>query len=153
MTKKNMHKLLLADDDMDDCIFFKEALEELSPDSTLVTVKDGVELMQFLTAPSGDLPDTVFLDLNMPRKTGYECLSEIKLIPGLKHLPVIVFSTSFNPEMLKMLYENGAHYYLRKPGEFSMLKELIQKSLNLVSSHNKKQPPIENFVLFSGCET
>jgi CheY-like chemotaxis protein len=68
---------LLADDDTDDCIFFKEALEDLSFTTTLSTANDGVELMHFLKARLSDLPDALFLDLNMPRKAGYECLSEI----------------------------------------------------------------------------
>ena len=88
------HNLLLADDDIDDCIFFKEVLEELPVESFLTTVKDGVELMKFLN--TANLPDVLFLDLNMPRKTGHECLSEIKKDQKLKHLPVIIFSTSFD---------------------------------------------------------
>jgi len=68
----------------------------------------------------------------------------------LKHLPVIVFSTSFEPTRVNLLYENGAHYYIRKPGEFSKLKELIQKAISLASGPDKKQPPKENFVIKEG---
>lgn len=66
---QNNYNLLLADDDEDDCLFFKEALDELSFSSTLKTVGDGVELLQFLSdAASDKLPDILFLDLNMPKK-------------------------------------------------------------------------------------
>src|SRR4051812_1809722 len=107
--------LLLADDDNDDCIFFKEALEELPVNASLKIVKDGVELMQSLNEVNGKLPDVLFLDLNMPRKTGYECLDEIKLNHKLKNLPVIIFSTSFDHDVVDALYKKGAHYYVRKP--------------------------------------
>ena len=66
------YTILLAEDDRDDCLFFKEALEELPVSATLTTVNDGVELMQLLSFPSGELPDILFLDLSMPRKTGFE---------------------------------------------------------------------------------
>ncbi len=140
------YNLLLADDDADDCIFFKEALGELSFPTGLTVVNDGVELMNFLTK-AVTLPDILFLDLNMPLKTGYDCLSEIKQTKKLEELPIIILSTSFNPDILGWLYEKGAHYYIRKPAEFSRLKEIIEKAIQLVSDADKKKPPKENFVL------
>jgi len=142
-----LHHLLLADDDPDDCIFFKEALEELPLSSTLSTVKDGAELMQWLVAERENFPDLLFLDLNMPRKNGLECLSEIKLLKNLTNLPVIIFTTSFDPAIVDSLYEKGAHYYVRKPAEFSKLKNVIHKAISLASKTGKKQPAKENFVL------
>jgi len=70
--------LVLADDDMDDCIFFKAALEELPHVTNLTIVKDGVALMKLLTAGDEPLPRVIYLDLNMPLKTGFECLTEIR---------------------------------------------------------------------------
>ena len=70
--------ILLADDDTDDCIFFKEALDELLLPTKLMTVHDGEQLMHLLANESTELPDVLFLDLNMPRKNGFECLEEIK---------------------------------------------------------------------------
>ena len=76
---KQQYNLLLADDDEDDCDFFKEALDELLLPTSLVTVNDGVQLMDFLSESGAEnLPDILFLDLNMPRKNGLECLTEIK---------------------------------------------------------------------------
>ncbi len=115
--------LWLADDDADDCMFFKEALDELPLDSSLVTVNNGEELMRALATKSTTLPDVLFLDLNMPRKTGFECLSEIKRNEGLKSIPVIIYSTSLDLAVVNLLYEKGAHHYIRKPGEFSDLKK------------------------------
>ena len=141
------HRLLLADDDMDDCIFFKEALEELPLTTSLTTVKDGVELMRLLSGELNSFPDMLFLDLNMPRKTGYECLSEIKSDDKLKHLPVIILSTSFEHDIANLLYKNGADFYLRKPGDFSILKQLIYKTINLVTNLKTKPRSEQRFVV------
>jgi len=141
------HKLLLADDDIDDCTFFKDALDELSISATLLTVNDGVQLMNFLSAKYDNLPDVIFLDLNMPRKSGFECLSEIKLIDKLKELPVIIFSTSLNMEVVDLLYQKGAHYYIRKPGEYDKLKKVILEAVTLTSKNKITQPTREKFIL------
>ena len=146
MTKDNF-KILLADDDLDDCLFFQDALDELTMPVSLNTVANGVELMTFLEHNSANLPHVLFLDLNMPRKTGFECLSEIRQHEKLKQLPVIIYSTSSNPEVMDLLYNNGAHHYIRKPADFAHLKSVISKAITL-SRHDKKvQPPREEFVI------
>jgi CheY-like chemotaxis protein len=139
--------ILLADDDIDDCIFFKEALDELPLSTHLTVVHDGEQLMQLLTNETNELPDVLFLDLNMPRKNGFECLSEIKLSKKLNQLPVIIFSTSFEQEVVNQLYQNGAQYFIRKPSEFSQFKKIIQQSLALIAQENIAQPTRENFVI------
>lgn len=140
--------LLLADDDEDDCAFFKEALDELLISAALVTVNDGVELMNFLSDDvSNKLPDLLFLDLNMPRKSGFECLTEIKNTDELKNLPIIIFSTSFNTDIIDLVYEKGAIHYIQKPAEFSKLKKVIENALITTSKNNFKQPVRNDFVL------
>jgi CheY-like chemotaxis protein len=140
-------RLLLADDDLDDCIFFKEALDDLSLNTSLVTVHDGDELMKWLLNKENDFPELLFLDLNMPRKSGYECLMEIKQNERLKYLPVIIFSTSFDQTVVNSLFDQGALYYIRKPGEFSKLREVIQTVLTLISDTDHKQPSQKMFVI------
>src|ERR1017187_9307873 len=139
--------ILLADDDTDDCIFFKKALAELVIPTSLIAVHDGEQLMHLLINETPELPHILFLDLNMPRKNGFECLTEIKLSKKLKQLPVIVFSTSFEQEMVNMLYKNGAQYFIRKPSEFLQFKKIIQQALTLVVQGDISQPNSENFVL------
>lgn len=146
---KQIYNLLLADDDDDDCIFFKEALDELSLSVVLSTVHDGVELMGYLEAAADNLPDILFLDLNMPRKNGYECLTEIKGIESLKQLPVIIFSTSLDSKNVDLLYDMGATYYIRKPGDFSKLKKVISDALAKASENNFGQPERAQFILQS----
>ena len=139
--------ILLADDDTDDCIFFKIALDELLLSTHLTVVHDGEQLMQLLMNETNESPDVLFLDLNMPRKNGFECLSEIKLSKKLNQLPVIIFSTSFEQEVVNQLYQNGAQYFIRKPSEFSQFKKIIQHSLALIAQENTSQPTRENFVI------
>lgn len=145
---KQQYNLLLADDDEDDCDFFKEALDELLLPTSLVTVNDGVQLMDFLSESGAEnLPDILFLDLNMPRKNGLECLTEIKQLEEFKNLPVIIFSTSLDRDIVDLVYGKGAVYYIQKPGEFSKLKKVIGSALNIASENNFKQPERENFIL------
>lgn len=141
------YRLLLADDDIDDCAFFRDALEDLPISATLLTVNDGVALMNFLSAKSENLPDALFLDLNMPRKSGFECLLEINLTETLKNLPVIIFSTSLNMEVVDLLYQKGAHYYIRKPGEYNKLKKVILEAVILTSKNKSIQPARDQFIL------
>ena len=139
--------ILLADDDKDDCLLFKDALEELPLSVHLTTVHDGEQLMQLLSKKNEQLPDILFLDLNMPRKNGFQCLSEIKQNEKLKQLSIIIFSTSFEQDVVDLLYKQGAQHYIRKPNEFSKLKEVIHQTLTLIAQENSSQPTRENFVL------
>lgn len=139
--------ILLADDDIDDCFFFKEAIGEWLIPTRLTAVHDGEQLMQHLKKETNNLPHALFLDLNMPRKNGFECLAEIKLCDELKQLPVIIFSTSFEQEVVNLLYKNGAQYFIRKPSVFLQFKQIIQQTLTVISEENMIQPVREKFVL------
>ncbi|HSD07419.1 response regulator [Flavobacterium sp.] len=142
------YNILLADDDEDDCDFFKDALDELQLPVNLVIVNDGQQLMNFLLETSIDnLPDLLFLDLNMPKKSGFECLTEIRQIDKLKNLPVIIFSTSLNNEIVDLTYKNGAIHYIQKPGEFPKLKRVIENALITTTKNNFKQPIRDYFIL------
>jgi CheY-like chemotaxis protein len=139
--------ILLADDDKDDSILFQDILDELPLSTRLTTVFNGEQLMQFLNETKEQLPDVLFLDLNMPRKNGFDCLSEIKRSEKLKSLSVVIFSTSYEPEIVSLLYKNGAQYYIRKPNSYTQLKKLIQEALILTDKTNIEHPLHEKFVL------
>ncbi|WP_375445931.1 response regulator [uncultured Fibrella sp.] len=127
----NFLKLLLADDDEDDCFFFKEAVQGLPVATMLTVVHDGEQLMELLHNKASDLPDFLFLDLNMPRKGGHECLMEIRLSPTLRRLPVIILSTYINPDTEEKLYKSGATHCIVKPPHIAQLKDVIQRELAL----------------------
>ena len=123
--------ILLADDDKDDRFFFVKALQEIYKETDINTVNDGEELMDYLTKNAENIPDILFLDLNMPRKNGFECLSELKENIILKDIYVIMFSTLYprdmiyEKDMIQRLYKIGAQDYIRKPSDFAKLKQVI----------------------------
>ncbi len=141
------YNLLLADDDLDDCMFFREALEELPFSAKLTTVNDGIELMRHLSTTANSFPDVLFLDLNMPRKSGMECFFEIKSNIRLQLLPIIIFSTSMDTEVVNRLHEKGANYYIKKPGEFSQLKMAIHDAIKMTIQKPREKPERKNFVI------
>ncbi len=138
--------MLFADDDRDDRFFFEKALREISINTILEIVEDGEKLMIYLKNDSKKLPDVLFLDLNMPRKSGSECLLEIKKDEKLKRLPVIIYSTSLHDDVASTLYKNGAHYYMRKT-DLSELKKNLTKVLALLVDTNYARPERSEFII------
>jgi CheY-like chemotaxis protein len=150
MTGHRPLHLILADDDTDDCMFFKEALDELEVPVNLTVVGDGVELMELLSQPGSGYPHAIYLDLNMPRKNGFECLLELKKDERLKLLPIFIYSTSINSDMVERVYKSGASHYIRKPAEFQALKDVLLKSIRLIPGLiSSSQTPKENFIVDS----
>jgi CheY-like chemotaxis protein len=135
--------ILLADDDADDRSFFEKALSEIPIETRLATVNDGEQLMDYFSKNPEQLPDVLFLDLSMPRKGGFECLTEMKEDIKLKDIPVVMFSTSYTQDfnyeqsMIGVLYKLGVQDYIRKPGTIAQLKELILHSLRKVIKESR----------------
>ena len=117
--------LILADDDLDDCFLFREALSELPVKTTLTVVNDGDALLNSLALSAAEPPNLIFLDLNMPRKDGMECLREIKGTEILQKIPVVIFSTFINEGLTKSLIEMGVVECIMKPSSYVELKDLI----------------------------
>lgn len=137
--------ILLADDDKDDRFFFNKALKEIPLSTHLATVEDGEGLMKYLKENERELPDIIFLDINMPKKNGMECLAEIKSDKKLDHIPIVMYSTSLHEDVANLLYEQGAHYYLQKPN-FTELPGAINKILTTLLE-NPQQPPLYKFLI------
>lgn len=127
----NFYNIILADDDEDDRMLFREALDELALQTKLLLFKHGQELLDYLFQPEIELPNVVFIDLNMPIKNGMECLNEIRNNPKLKNLYIAIYSTSSSEIDIKNTYLNGASIYINKPNCFNKLKETIERVLNL----------------------
>jgi CheY-like chemotaxis protein len=140
----NTRHILLADDDPDDRMLFQDILDELPLSTQLTTVFNGEQLMQLLNDANKQLPDVLFLDLNMPRKNGFDCLLEIKRSPKLKLLPVIIISTSYMSEVASVLNKSGAQYYFRKPNSYTQLKKFIHHALILTEKGNVENPYRKN---------
>lgn len=144
---KSERYILLVDDDPDEHLLFEDALKELKHAPRLVYARDGQQLMQLLGTAEAELPAIIFLDLNMPRMNGFECLQEIRKSTRLSKIPVVIFSTTSQTQAIDKVYEQGANYYIRKPNSFVMLKEVIERMLEIDWSINQGQTPKENFVL------
>jgi CheY-like chemotaxis protein len=119
-------KILLADDDENDRLLFSDALQELKINTSLVAVNDGIELMDYLATKIDDMPHLLFLDLNMPKKNGFECLKEIRSIYG-KEITIAIFSTSMYEKHIEETFRNGANIYMNKPNNFEELKRVLNK--------------------------
>ncbi|MBA2611400.1 MAG: response regulator [Bacteroidetes bacterium] len=145
-TSKN---IFLADDDDDDCAIFEDALNELNSEVKLTVTNDGVELLDTLNKTVPPPPYIIFLDLNMPRKNGFESLQEIREIKKLKDIPVVILSTSSNVEIIDRTFHLGANYYICKPTSYPLLTKMIAKVLALKPEQLTGQPQRRDFVLAS----
>ncbi|HLP12749.1 MAG TPA: response regulator [Flavobacteriales bacterium] len=123
--------ILLADDDEDDRLLFKDAFGEIKIKTNVQMVNDGVQLMHYLNNPELNLPDIVFLDLNMPLKSGFECLAEIRSAKRLKDLSVAIYSTSGSDEDIEETFVKGANVYIKKPNDFSVLKKILGEVITI----------------------
>lgn len=117
--------IILAEDDEDDLFLFQQALDNLFPDSNFIHAKDGEELMSIL--PVNVSKETIlFLDINMPRKNGLECLEELRTQGLYTDLPVIIISTHKDTEIMKRAYSIGANFYMAKAVDFSKFTREIK---------------------------
>ena len=148
-TAKRMKNIFLTDDDDDDCLLFSEAIQEIFPENEarLLITNDGVKLMKALDETVPPPPEVIFLDLNMPRKNGFECLDEIRRDPKLKDIPVVIFSTTSNNDVVNRTYQQGANYYVCKPQSFTLLKKTIEFVLSFDVNKLKQQPLRDHFVI------
>lgn len=122
-------KLFLAEDDADDMDIFRDTLIEINPDINLLIAKDGLMLLNMLEA-AAELPDLIFLDINMPIKNGFQCLQEIRASLKWKNIKIIVLSTSNDVEYIKNAYMLGADLFIPKASSYNEFKALLSKCLN-----------------------
>lgn len=139
--------VLLADDDEDDRIFFKDAIDELKIKTKVETVCDGQQLMDYLKEPGTPLPHVLFLDLNMPRKNGLECLREIRSNKDLKDLSIAIYSTSSSDHDIQESLIYGANIYIKKPNDFEKLKKAIADVMSINWQYHTTALNKENFLM------
>jgi len=122
--------ILLAEDDEIDVKFIKRAFARVWREQCIHVVSNGEEALAFLYRQGkyGDAPrpDLILLDLNMPRKNGFEVLEEIKQSKELMHIPVVVLTTSKDEESVKQSYALHANSYITKPTTFEELQRVVQ---------------------------
>lgn len=136
--KQHPISILVADDDPDDRLLIKDALDEVRLANVVDFVEDGEQLIDYLYARNGfedregkPLPGLVLLDLNMPRKDGREALQEIKADPKLRRMPVVILTTSKAEEDIFRTYDLGVNSFVVKPVSF----EELMKTMSMVSEY------------------
>jgi CheY-like chemotaxis protein len=121
----------MADDDEDDCLLVREALQESGQDHKLRIVRDGDELLGYLRRPAGGgsnshRPDLILLDLKMPGKDGRQTLQELKADPRLRDIPIVVLTTSSAGDDVGYCYAMGVNSYVTKPDSFRGMVDLMR---------------------------
>lgn len=145
--QKDFILITLADDDEDDRLFFTDAFDELKINTVVNTVNNGVQLMDFLNNPESVLPNIIFLDLNMPIKSGIDCLKEIKQNDKFKDIAIAIYSTSSSDEDVENTFVLGANIYIKKPSDFNTLKKVLNEVVTLNWQYHTSGLNKENFLL------
>ncbi|PWK53744.1 response regulator [Pleionea mediterranea] len=134
---ENLIHIHMCDDDPDDRLLFEDAIAEANLINDISFTEDGQQLMDFLNRQGDykklhdkELPDIILLDLNMPRKDGREALKDIKDTPNLRHIPIVILTTSKHEEDIFKSYNLGASSYIAKPVTFEKLVDLVKQLSN-----------------------
>lgn len=123
-----VHKVLLIDDDVEDCYLFSLLIKEIDPQLQLTTCHQCEDALgQLETA----VPDLVFLDIHFPRMNGYDCIKLIRDHKAFKHLPLIMYSSAMRTNQVSCAYGLGANLFLVKPDDPKEMKESLKKILDM----------------------
>ncbi|MGB0766096.1 MAG: response regulator [Phycisphaeraceae bacterium] len=126
---KSETRILLVDDSDDDIFLVREAFKESGVAHRLDAISDGEQALSFLKE-DGNRPDVVLLDINMPRFSGFDVLEWVQSDPQLREIPIVMLTTSEQPEDVRRATEGGARDYFRKPVEFRHLRDLASRVLD-----------------------
>lgn len=129
---KELHNILLVDDDTDDQFMFTYALKEINSDIDCSCVGTAEKALENLQDKAHTKPDYIFLDLNLPLMDGLTCLQSIKNDEKLNNIQVVIYSTSNRPLDIQKAKELGAKDYIQKPSTFDELVKMIQKVLAML---------------------
>jgi CheY-like chemotaxis protein len=141
-------QILLADDDEDDRFFFLEALTDAAIPAELLTVEDGIQLMDYLSGiENPPPPDIIFLDINMPLKNGKTCLREIRDNQKFNEVPIVMFTTSSHQKDIDDTFTGGANRYILKSEFFEHEVQMLQKLFSPGWAKHIAKPSKENFIL------
>ena len=121
-----MHKIFLIDDDFDDQEFFSLAVKKLDELNECVFAADGQYGIDMLQADGNFQPDYIFIDYNMPRMNGLECLQKIRSMDRFQDTPVYIYSTTDNPTTIDDSKRLGATGYIVKPSGLQVLVEILK---------------------------
>ena len=136
-TKRNC---LLIDDDIDDHDVFRMCLNTLDPNVSLTSVKDCAEALAMLHVRTDYSPEFIFLDVNMPKMNGLECLKYLRKIDRLKSSKIYMYSTTNEKTTVFESLRYGAEDFIMKPAKTAELKDKLAKVFKMVSRINEHRP-------------
>ncbi|MBC8286130.1 MAG: response regulator [Nitrospinae bacterium] len=150
MSDKNRPFILVAEDDEDDVFFLNQAIADMNWSVDLKYVKDGAELIDYLhrrgaylSAKGSPFPNLILLDWNLPRKTGWEVLKDVKSNQELRSIPVVVLSTSRATQDINDVYTLGGNAFATKPNDFRIfVKSLRDFWFNAASLPSSAREPL-----------
>ena len=131
MKQNNGHVIYIVDDDPEDREFLNEAFSHHTQNVQCTMYENGAKLLNQLNAQNDNYPGIILLDLNMPGISGRQVLQELKSNSNLKHIPVLIFTTSYLAADKKIAYELGANCFLTKPSSHGKLLEMAKSILTL----------------------
>jgi CheY-like chemotaxis protein len=121
--------ILLVEDNEGDIVLTVEALREARIDNKVIVLRDGEEALNYLYRQGEyanvDLPDLIFLDINLPRVDGKEVLAKIKYDENLKMIPVVILTTSESERDILESYANHANCYITKPVDYNKFMQVV----------------------------
>ena len=123
-----INSIVLAEDNLEHCFFFRKAVKEVAPQILYTQVHDGDRLINLLESY---LPDLLFLDLDMPCKNGVQCIKEIRENRAYRSMPIIVFTISHQYNTIQTTYACGANLYMIKPDEYGLLVRSLRQILTM----------------------
>jgi len=118
-------RVLLIDDDKDDGQLFMEVIEEIDPSIEVTHEEDPQEALRKFDSSSARLPQIIFLDINMPVISGWQCLAEFKKREHLKAIPVFMYTTSSRQREKDIAEDLGAAGFITKPDDYNLLKRTL----------------------------
>jgi len=121
-----MINILIIDDDTDDSDFLRDAIQQISPRTNCTIVSSSDEALEGLQTKQIPRPDLIFLDLNMPRINGMQCLGKLKATAGMSEVPVVIYTTSKSHEQNVESLKLGASHFVTKPSGFRQLCQVVR---------------------------
>lgn len=138
MTKSAVQKtILLADDDPDDVEIFISVLRDIDTTIAVHAVSNGLGIFEYLKNNGNHWPDAIFLDINMPEMSGWQCLAQLKQDEQTKDIPVVMYSTSSHHRDKQIAVELGASGFITKPSDLRTLEKVLRSVASNLTSDLK----------------
>jgi CheY-like chemotaxis protein len=122
--------IVLIDDDPDDLDIMKETLHKVEPSTQCISFLYPDEAIRVITGELIVIPDYIIIDMNMPRKTGLECLRELRSQEDFRDVPIVIYSTTISHATRETLMKSGATHVFQKPAKYEAWTGVLQKVLN-----------------------